>query len=549
MQKQELINEITKPEYKKICKKILPLYSDDLYQELFLAIADYNEERLKIIHEERKKFFIVGLLCRMAHSKNSPFYSKIRKPLPLTEDINSVQYENEQDVYREHNNLKPLNKKIVDLYHKEGSFRNVEKVTGVNYQLVRQIYKESITTIKAKSMGIKILLVTQHKDNALKFHRQITPHARLIKTHPEIHVTELSGGVADDGRVFDGSLDLISDEKLQEFNIVYFLRHIHMDGTRVQETIDRVNRLGLKSVLDIDDYWNLPHYHPLKQHYKDLNYVNTTENSLRLVDHVITTTSHFADIIKQYNKNITVLPNCISPDDKQFTPRDIPNNRVRFGWIGGVYHSHDINSASASFCKVTKDKEIMDKYQLCLGGYNVNRTQTQVHIPKEYHMIETFMSCNYHFRDYDKDYMDYLQSYTPELEHISYDKDYRRIWARDVFNYGQIYNEIDVAMAPLIDNQFSRCKSELKIVEAGWMGKAIIVSDMSPYSKWIDSKNGIKVKHENNNMGWYLAIKKLTLEPNYRKDLAAGLQETIKTYFDMDKHNQTRAELYYKLME
>jgi glycosyltransferase involved in cell wall biosynthesis len=81
------------------------------------------------------------------------------------------------------------------------------------------------------------------------------------------------------------------------------------------------------------------------------------------------------------------------------------------------------------------------------------------------------------------------------------------------------------------------------------MGKAVIVSDTEPYSQWIkNGVNGIKIKESRNSIDWYMAMKKLIKEPNYRKDLAAGLKETIEEYFDMDTHNEARAELYKSLI-
>jgi glycosyltransferase involved in cell wall biosynthesis len=168
----------------------------------------------------------------------------------------------------------------------------------------------------------------------------------------------------------------------------------------------------------------------------------------------------------------------------------------------------------------------------------------------EYDSIEKDMTCNYYeFRGSNSTYLDYLFTFTPTMEHISYDKSYRRLYAKDVFNYGDLYNEVDVCLVPLISNEFNRCKSELKIVEAGYMGKAVIVSDTEPYTSWIKhGVNGLKVKDSRNNIDWYVNMRKLILEPNLRKDLAAGLKETITEFFDMDTHNEVRAELYKSLI-
>ena len=135
------------------------------------------------------------------------------------------------------------------------------------------------------------------------------------------------------------------------------------------------------------------------------------------------------------------------------------------------------------------------------------------------------------------------------MEHISFDKPYRRLWGRDIQTYGELYNEIDVAIVPLKENNFNACKSELKIVEAGWMKKAVICSRVSPYQQWIKhGVNGILVNPSRNNIDWFVAIRRMALNPNMAEDMGAALHETIKENFDIDKHNRTRADLYKSLI-
>ena len=49
-------------------------------------------------------------------------------------------------------------------------------------------------------------------------------------------------------------------------------------------------------------------------------------------------------------------------------------------------------------------------------------------------------------------------------------------------NYASLYDEIDVSLAPLKDTKFNRCKSNLKILEAGFKKKAVICSPLFPYT-------------------------------------------------------------------
>ena len=570
MTRDEVIKEVNEnPEYLRICGKILnwnSLYKD-LYQELLLILLEYPKEKYgPIPNLNQLKFFIVGIICRMAHSNTSPFYYKYKrrpdynellfdeqnaddsKTKAIEKIIGITGWDGDNPVFDHKEKDWRVENYILGLYMQHGSFGKIAKSERVS----RSYAHRSIVKIREKVMDktktVNILLITQNEDNGLKYHRQVAPHVRLAKTHPEIKFTNTKTENRIDGKKIEGSIDMMPDDILSEFDIVYYLRQISFQPGKVKETIDRCHRLGVKVVLDIDDYWRLGSDHLMYEHYKELRVVEETVSAIKQVDHVVTTTEIFAEKIRPLNPNVTILPNCINPDDTQFHPRDIESSRVRFGWIGGVYHKRDIDDIAENFCKLPKDKDVRDTYQICLGGYNTIIIQSGIIPNPEYHSIETSLTCNYHFRNFDQTYTEYLFKHTPTLEHISFDKDYRRLWAKDVYHYGELYNEIDVSLIPLLPSGFNRCKSELKIVEAGWMKKAVIVSDVEPYSKWIkNGVNGIKIVAGMNRIAWYLAIKKLIKEPNLRRDMAEALHQTIKDNFDMDKHNERRAQLYKSL--
>lgn len=550
MLKDDLVREIQKPEYQSICKKLLPAYWNDLYQELSLTILEYNTAKIERIPDiTQAKYFIVGILCRMVHSTTSPFYIKYRKPLPVMDSDTYEPDDRIEKVLQEFEKEDWFDKRLVDLYIQHGSFMEIQRKEGINYQFARRSVNRTIDKIKYKMNPIKILMIC-HEKNGLYFHRQMIPHARLQQLNKEqVFITEMWAEkevVDGKNKTYEATIDGMTDEQLSKFNIVYYLRQISFRNDKgiPAATVERCKRLGIKVVLDIDDIWHLPSSHHMAPTYKNLKIREEIEQTLPLVDHIITTTDYFADIIKKFNENVTVLPNCIHPEDNQFKSREVSNSRLRFGWIGGIYHYRDIQMIESNFCKLHKDKESRDKYQICLGGFNVSNSGNN-----EYVGIEQVMTCNYEFKHYDSTYANYLFTYTPTMEHISYDKSYRRLWAKDIMSYGELYNDIDVALIPLEENKFSSCKSELKIVEAGWMGKAVIVSDVSPYAKWIEhGVNGIKIKPSRNSIDWYIEMRKLIKDPDKAKEMGANLQKTIKKHFNLDKHNERRMSLYKELI-
>jgi hypothetical protein len=58
----------------------------------------------------------------------------------------------------------------------------------------------------------------------------------------------------------------------------------------------------------------------------------------------------------------------------------------------------------------------------------------------------------------------------------------------DLLNYPHIIGSMgfDLVLAPLQDNVFNRCKSNIKLLEMGALGIPTIVQDLTPYKKYTD---------------------------------------------------------------
>jgi hypothetical protein len=107
--------------------------------------------------------------------------------------------------------------------------------------------------------------------------------------------------------------------------------------------------------------------------------------------------------------------------------------------------------------------------------------------------------------------------------------------------YGAMYQAFDVALAPLVPSEFNRCKSNLKMVEAGFAGCALIISDVAPYAQHLTNKNCVKVAHKGD---WNKAIKELTKEKAF--DIAMQLHEDMTTNFNIHDFNDIRLERLLK---
>jgi glycosyltransferase involved in cell wall biosynthesis len=101
-------------------------------------------------------------------------------------------------------------------------------------------------------------------------------------------------------------------------------------------------------------------------------------------------------------------------------------------------------------------------------------------------------------------------------------------------------------------------KSQLKVIEAGFYKKALIASQVGPYT--IDLKHALKegqftdgnallVQETRNHSDWSKFIKKLVQNPNLITDLGERLYETVKDTYDLRNVTITRAEFYKSLIK
>jgi glycosyltransferase involved in cell wall biosynthesis len=100
-------------------------------------------------------------------------------------------------------------------------------------------------------------------------------------------------------------------------------------------------------------------------------------------------------------------------------------------------------------------------------------------------------------------------------------------------------------------------KSQLKVIEAGFSKKALIASEVGPYT--IDIKhsikngefgdgNGILINENRNHQDWFKYMKKLIDNPNFAYDLGERLYETVKDEYDINNITRQRMEWYKSIV-
>ena len=93
--------------------------------------------------------------------------------------------------------------------------------------------------------------------------------------------------------------------------------------------------------------------------------------------------------------------------------------------------------------------------------------------------------------------------------------------------------EGDIAVAPLLDNEFNRVKSNLRWLEYGALGIPTIASKVYPFESTIkNGKDGIVISNSKND--WYETIKGLILNYNLRKKIGENAYKRVRSDYSMD---------------
>jgi glycosyltransferase involved in cell wall biosynthesis len=400
---------------------------------------------------------------------------------------------------------------------------------------------------------IKVLVVPSDRTGVGKF-RSIDPHIFLQNLYPEdFHIDIVYDVVYDDLEFF------------KKYQIVSFHRSIGSDFERANQLILKLNELGIATVGDIDDYWMPGKEHPIHDVIRFNKINEKITANLKVAKYVSTTTSLFADEIMKLNKNVVVFPNAINPKESQFKEPTPESDRLRIGWLGGSSHLHDLQLLDQSFSKLGS---ISDKLQYVLCGFDTRGTVTEINSQTGEHVKRNITPEETVWASYEKiftqkyttiseDYKKFLEKYVQESYPNENDEAYIRVWTRPVQSYAKNYSKFDVSLAPIKNHMFNRMKSQLKVIEAGFYKKAIIASNVGPYTldlkhcldhgNFVDG-NALLVDENRNHSDWAKFIDKLVKNPNMVKDMGERLYETVKDTYDLNVVTKARAEFYKSIV-
>ena len=400
---------------------------------------------------------------------------------------------------------------------------------------------------------INVLVLPSDTSGVGKF-RSVDPHVKLQNLYPE-----------------DFHVDIDYQPKINDINYwkKYQIVHFHRSFGNIDQCpqlIKSLQSLGIILIGDIDDYWLPTKEHPIYTLIIENKMNQRIVDNLKACDYVTTTTEIFANEIRKFNKNVIVLPNAIDPKEPQFSEPTLPSDKVRVGWLGGSSHLHDLKLLDGM---VNKLSPIQDKLQYYVCGFDIRGSVTEINKqtgertqrpikPEETVWVKYEEIFTNNYKIISPEYKIFLDKFKEEDYPAIQNENYVRVWTRPVESYARNYSNFDISLAPIKNHIFNRMKSQLKVIEAGFYKKALIASNVGPYT--IDLKHAMKngeftdgnallVDEVKNHSDWAKNIKKLVDNPNMITDLGEKLYETVSQKYDLNIVTKTRAEFYKSLIK
>lgn len=289
---------------------------------------------------------------------------------------------------------------------------------------------------------------------------------------------------------------------------------------------------GCKIVVDHDD--NMFEVSPMSPHYKDFgtedvhvvgpdgepkpmwidgkNFsiednkkkLDGFKRSLEACDMVSVTTDILADVYKEYNDNVVVLPNCVDTNKWKKLPLKKNNDgRLKLHWGGGSSHAEDLMMVEEAIM------EILHAYP---------------------HVDLSLAGCNWE------------GSFKGMEDRISFIP-----WTHtQAYPYKMAITNPDIAFIPLVGNKFNACKSNIKWLEMSSLEVPSVCSNVSPYIEAYSGANGVFV--DNTTSAWVKGLSVLIEDPILRARIGGKAKETVDAKFDSNKQYVLWEKAYKELL-
>lgn len=257
---------------------------------------------------------------------------------------------------------------------------------------------------------------------------------------------------------------------------------------------------GAKLVIDLDDDPIL-----VNEGHPDIEGIEAKKDMrirmVKLADHLVVSTEEIAKNVRPLNPYVTVIPNAIDPEIWKFKNQLKKDGKVRIGWMASGSHFADLPVINPVMAKI----------------------------------LAKYPNVEFHFAG-----MTWDDHNEERFFHHTGSGNYEK--------FPKWYSElgIDIAIAPLKDTPFNRCKSNIKWMEAAMLEIPTVASDVLPYR---DIKHGETGFLATNQDQFIKYLSKLIEDEELRRKIGKQAKKEILNHWTTDKVLPLYEKLFTKLLE
>ncbi len=259
---------------------------------------------------------------------------------------------------------------------------------------------------------------------------------------------------------------------------------------------------GKKIVVDCDDWLEINDDNPHKKEHEITNAQEVIRTTMEIADLITTTQGHLAGKLKKINSNVQILPNLMDMSRWDLPKLKNDSNQIRIGYFGSMTHQNDIRMILPVLRRISK--EFPEVIFVTVGDPRMGSEMEGIN-------HECMLGVPFEY------------------------------WPMKLHSL-----RLDIAIAPLSNNEFNFNKSAIKFYESAIAKYPFIGSDVI---------YGSVVKHLNNGMiaknseDWYECIKFMIQNKSVAEIMANNAYIYVKELKDLEKNMSVFDKAYCSLFE
>lgn len=259
---------------------------------------------------------------------------------------------------------------------------------------------------------------------------------------------------------------------------------------------------GKKIVADFDDFIEVNEDNPNKMEHEISQASEVLKILATIADMVTCTNNTLAKKLKKYNENVVVLPNYMDLErwEKPYLKND--TGYINIGWAGGMSHYNDLEMIVEPLKRILAEFPNVRLY--IVGEWRARKWFEGVK------NVEVMLATPF-------------DAYPTRLAGL----------------------RLDIGLAPLLDNEFNKCKSNIKWQEYSINKIAGVYSPIVYNRHGFEPKFGLIAKTKDE---WYSAIKQLIVYLKLRDEMAINSYDLVKNNYNLEKHIGEWATAYRNLL-